>query len=596
MIESLVRMMNCVLKEEIIPSEWETMLIKSIHKKGEKSLMKNKRGIFLTNVLSKVFEKALESVIGHIQYDKFQMGGMKGRSTVDNWLIVMAVRDTNKYLNKNTYMFFGDLVKCFDKLWLKDCLIDLHKAGVREREIRMLYHLNKKAKAKIITPAGTTEEIVIEEAAKQGTVFGSKLCCASTGRINDMKEKTKTLITPTIYTEALTYVDDMLGMGNKKTAEKVMNNCKQMEEDKCMEFSISKSKWMVMRTSRAKEEEINICMKGGMIQKCIEYNYLGNWINSKGNLDKQLDEMEKKLQTYVRDCNVIAAKEKVGEMELQAKILIYDKVIKTSLIYNLEAWSNIRKEDYERMEVMQGKILKRIIGLPVATPYWGLLYEMKMQPVRMEILYRKLMLYHSIINSDNDRMTKQLMTEQETRQQPDCWFSELKETAKAIGMEISKDKATQKMKSEWKKEVKEKVRTEVDRIEGTKIKDMKKLRHLQGRRAVDSYLTDVHNDDARTAIKIRLNMTDYIKTNYGMRTECILCGEDDSTEHIFSCAEIENTSLTIENLKEGTEMNEIIKLFRTTEEKRKKKMGDHVEEEIERAVCGMRDLEEAGSG
>ena len=80
-------------------------------------------------------------------------------------------------------------------------------------------------------------------------------------------------------------------------------------------------------------------------------------------------------------------------------------------------------------------------------------------------------------------------------------------------------------------------------------------------------------------------MTEYIKTNYGLKTECILCGQDDSTEHIFVCPSQEkNTKVSIKNLEEGTKMKEIVSLFKTTEERRKKKMRDLAEEEIER-IC-----------
>ena len=35
--------------------------------------------------------------------------------------------------------------KCFDKLWLKDCLVELWRAGMREREVYMLYEMNKES-------------------------------------------------------------------------------------------------------------------------------------------------------------------------------------------------------------------------------------------------------------------------------------------------------------------------------------------------------------------------------------------------------------------------------------------------------------------
>ena len=582
MKESIVEMTNYILEKEIMPEEWEEMMIKSLHKKGIKTLMKNKRGLFLTNILSKVLEKTIEKLSRKLMYDIGQSGGTKGRSTVDNWLILMAIRDMNRYLNRNTYLFFGDLVKCFDKLWLKDCLVDLHKAGMREREIRLLYMLNKRAKATVITPAGETNKIDIVEAAKQGTVFGPKLCCASTGQINHIGEKTNTVIYPAITVEALTYVDDLLGIGSIKIIEKIIENCSKMEKRKGMEWSLEKSNWMGMKTGREKIQEVNAMVKSGKIKQCEVYKLLGNWLNSAGNMDKQLEEMEKKVPAYKRDCNNIAAQSRIGKMELEAKLVIYEKVVKTSLFYNLEAWSNIREKDYNKMEMIQGDLLKGILGLPRSTPYYGVLYETKIIPARLEIWYRKLMLYHGIINSDEDRIVKKILIEQERSQQVKCWFSELKEIGDKIGMEVRGDKAKEKRKSEWKKEAKEKVRKEADRMETEKIKNMKKLRFLKAGRAVETYWKELYNDDARLAMKIRLNMIETIGSNFGMRTECLLCGSLDSTEHVLSCEKMERRSSRagIEELGKGERMGEIVKQFQEMERERTIEMKTKTEREI----------------
>ena len=51
-------MINTMLTNNIQPKEWKRMLIKSIHKgKGlEKKVMGSRRGLFLTNIISKVVE------------------------------------------------------------------------------------------------------------------------------------------------------------------------------------------------------------------------------------------------------------------------------------------------------------------------------------------------------------------------------------------------------------------------------------------------------------------------------------------------------------------------------------------------------------
>ena len=120
----------------------------------------------------------------------------------------MAIIDEGKRLNKCVYLYFGDLVKCFDRLWLRDCIVDLHEAGVREREARMIFKLNEKATFKVSTPAGMTKKIHVKEIVKQGTVFGPKLCCASTGKVNEGLDD-RTIIYPTISIQAATFVDDI---------------------------------------------------------------------------------------------------------------------------------------------------------------------------------------------------------------------------------------------------------------------------------------------------------------------------------------------------------------------------------------------------
>ena len=139
MKKSLMKMTNQILEHETIPKQWDNMKIKAIHKSGPMELLTKKRGLFLTNIVSKFFEKVLEDIMGNIEFDSYQFGGTKGVGTIDNWLIFTAIVDEAKRLKKDVYFFFGDLVKCFERLWLKDCLIDLHEASAREKEICMLY-------------------------------------------------------------------------------------------------------------------------------------------------------------------------------------------------------------------------------------------------------------------------------------------------------------------------------------------------------------------------------------------------------------------------------------------------------------------------
>ena len=112
MVKSIEKMADKVKESYEVPQQWNSMLVKSIGKKGRKEVMENKRGLFLTNVVSKTFE-TIQDQESDVIYDPFQNGGTRGRGTVDNWMLVHALIDEGKRLNKPVYLFFGDLVKCF---------------------------------------------------------------------------------------------------------------------------------------------------------------------------------------------------------------------------------------------------------------------------------------------------------------------------------------------------------------------------------------------------------------------------------------------------------------------------------------------------
>ena len=103
-----------------------------------------------------------------------------------------------------------------------------------------------------------------------------------------------------------------------------------------------------------------------------------------------------------------------------------------------------------------------------------------------------------------------------------------------------------------------------------------KLRFL-GNRGSDTYLKEVCNENARMAMKIRLNMVDWIQKNFGVEGVCPLCGEEDSTEHVFACDGGLGLGVSVKDLEDGTKMDKIIELFKETETKRREKLLENLE-------------------
>ena len=196
--KSLLSILNEIYKKNEIPKKWEKMKIKSLYKnKGSRSEMTNQRGLFITNIVSKIFERIIlnrnRDMVEEMM-SPFQCGGKRGRGTVDHLFVFRAIIDDYRSKNKDLYVFYGDLEKCFDRLWLKDCLLERWRTGMTAKEVMLIYEMNKNCLITIETPFGKTEEIVVEEVVRQGTIWGPFLCSIVTEKINRVGERVSILL------------------------------------------------------------------------------------------------------------------------------------------------------------------------------------------------------------------------------------------------------------------------------------------------------------------------------------------------------------------------------------------------------------------
>ena len=168
-------------------------------------------------------------------------------------------------------MFFADAVKCFDKLWLKDCLLEMYKLGYDPNTLKILYEMNKETDIIIRTPVGNTNNIQIKEVVKQGTIFGPIMCCAETSAVNSIGEEVKYSYGK-INIGMPVFMDDIATAGKAEHIRKSINNCARMEKENKISFDLKKTKYMIVKTGR--EEEIHETVKAGRIQRTDTCKYL----------------------------------------------------------------------------------------------------------------------------------------------------------------------------------------------------------------------------------------------------------------------------------------------------------------------------------
>ena len=151
------------------------------------------------------------------------------------------------------------------------------------------------------------------------------------------------------------------------------------------------------------------------------------------------------------------------------------------------------------------------------------------------VAYKKMMLYHNIVTSNNKRVTKKLIHEQQKMKRKTTWYAGVKELMERCEIELVPEET---LKSTWKAHVKKKIGEAMEREIVEECRRMKKTRTVMNDKyEKKDYLKSTGLKMTKTILKTRLHMT-RIAGNYKGRGEgtCGLCKKSKgTTEHYFEC-------------------------------------------------------------
>ena len=185
---SLFEMANTIKTSKNLPSDWNKIWIRTLkQKKGTFRKLDNYRGIFLVPILSIIFEKLLKKKISDTLQQfisKFPNGGMTGKGVADNLFILRGIINHPNYLGKKLWLTFYDMEKCFDSLWLEDCINSLWDLDAKDDILCLIHLMNIKATVTIKTPLGDRDPLFLSNFVKQGTVFGPVLHNCSLNKLS----------------------------------------------------------------------------------------------------------------------------------------------------------------------------------------------------------------------------------------------------------------------------------------------------------------------------------------------------------------------------------------------------------------------------
>jgi len=177
----ILTLYNRIWKENVFPSSWRKAIVIPIIKPGkDPSNPFNYRPIELTNCLCKLLEKMINNRLIHYLeknhcISPFQSGFRKGRSTIDN-ILLLETSVRNAFLRRNHLVAICfDIKKAYDRTWRHGIISDIFNLGLRGNLPNFIVNfLNHRSfQVKILNTL--SNEFVQEEGVPQGSVLSVTL-------------------------------------------------------------------------------------------------------------------------------------------------------------------------------------------------------------------------------------------------------------------------------------------------------------------------------------------------------------------------------------------------------------------------------------
>ena len=534
---NLLDMINYFTETEQIPDELYQIYIKSLYKgKGDIGNLENQRGIFLSSSILKLNEKLMlnraEPCI-ELKMSRYQAGGRKNHSIQDQVFILRSIIAKHKYFNQKLIIEFIDLRKAFDKMVLKNVMENLWEAGIKGRIWRMIYCINKKASIKIKTSIGITDEFIVGDILKQGSVLAANLAALHTDSVSKRFENTGLGVRyGQEFIPLLLYQDDIVKFDNTiENMQKSNTILEIFQNENRMQYHPSKSVLMTNKpnTNNIKLNNIDV----PIIEEC---KYLGDYINMDNNLINLINERKNAIAGTIAE--IISITTETRQFSLIAAIQYLNGIISPKLLLNAETWFPILQQELDLLEQVYSQSLKRLVHLPFSTPTKGLYCELGIQSVKYQVTTKKLMYLHKIWNKPNDSLVKSILKEQ-INLPGNTWIKNIKTELESMKEKITITDLEKLTKYQWKKRVHLHVKEKEQQEFASWVISSKKCQHMNSTQIMlKNYIQQLNPRNAKIILETRLGMID-VKTNFPNKHEnkiCRNCQEQEETmEHFISC-------------------------------------------------------------
>ena len=523
--KALLLLMNRIKKEQIFPEVLEVCDISSIYKrKGSRNSFSNYRGIFRLSI----FRTVLDRLIYNDEYEGIDnnltdsnVGARKSRNIRDNIFVLNAITNSVvKGKEKAVDLQEYDIEKCFDALWLQECINDVFDAGLNNDKLPLLFLENSNAKVAVKSTNGISKRIDIKNIIMQGSVWGSLFCTATMDKLAQHVYDNDDLLywyKGAVAIPPLGFVDDILAVQecsqDSVKMNAVINSFIEMKKlkfssDKCAKIHIGKDDSCCPQLKTHNEP-----MKNSTKEK-----YLGDYLSSSGKVKDTIEERVAKGYGIVAEILAMLEEIPLGSYRLDMGLKLRQAMLLNGVLFNSEAWHGVTKDDIHQLEKVDECLLRSLLQSHPKCPIEFLYLETGSTSIGHIVSSRRIMYLRTILRREDEELVKRVLREQEKNTTPGDFIQLVEDDLKKYNLAFNEEF----IKHSKEENFKALVQKNIKKVAFKELKDKKeshsKVRNIKYETfEKQAYLISplFSNEDVGILCNLRSHTTRGIRSNFG---------------------------------------------------------------------------------
>ena len=398
--------------------------------KGKKDEFSNQRFIHTKDEIPKGFEyivvdKVKPTIVKNCT--KYQIGAIPGHQAAEHLFTIKSVMALFQEAGKPLIMTCFDLMKYFDSESLKDAMNSLFHSGVRGKEYKLIYELNRSNKIQIQTSVGMTRSFNTGPSVCQGSVGGGLVSAINLDySVNKFfHNSSNEIYYYDVRLQPLIYQDDLGKFSSCRLDAQAGNDrIEACMETKLLDLHPDKSCYILIGNKRSTLEisqelkQYPLTLYGKDMKEKVSEKYLGDHIHSLGVAKSaettvvercgRMFSIPNEIKSIVEDCRSTT----LGG--LKVGLDIWETAYIPSLLNNCSTWMEISESTIEKLDDLQNSIYRSLLNVPFTTPKAAPIWEVGGTKMKYRIMTSKLCFMNHILHLDDSSLARQIQIAQQT--------------------------------------------------------------------------------------------------------------------------------------------------------------------------------------